>query len=428
MHKPDYLTTLYIDFDAFFAHVEKQLSPKLHDKSVGVIPLPSAHSGLIACCYRAKSFGVKRGMRQPEAKALCPDIVFLPARHDVYVRIHHDIIQLVDRFMPVVRTWSIDELECRLPRLTQQAALRLTQDMRAALERHIGALITPSIGLSSNQLLAKIAAEMDKPRGLIILHPDELPGKLFDVPLRAIPGIARGIEYRLNRAGIFTVKDLWNIQPKHARAIWRNVEGERLWAQLHGYVTARPETKRAMFAHGRILSGPWRRKDKARDCLTLLCAKAARRMRAENFVATKLTVSLKHPSKRRYSHEIQFPPSRDDFTLLRAMRRAFARTAAAAQSQTYLSASVTLHGLRREGHYSQDLFEYNSAPDNKAGYENLSDIMDTLNKRYGGTKIYLGPRYEPPGGYAGAKIAFGRVPSLEDFQTLTPQRKQILRK
>ncbi|WP_409432694.1 Y-family DNA polymerase [Litorimonas sp. RW-G-Af-16] len=415
MRRPDYLTTLYIDFDAFFAHVEKQLNPALHDKAVGIIPLPSNHSSLIACCYQAKAMGIKRGMKQVEAREVCPDMVFIPARHDVYVKVHHDIIKEVNRFAPVIKVWSIDEVECKMPRLSTEEAVRLAEDMRDGLARAVGPIVTPSIGLSSNQLLAKIAAEMQKPRGLIVLHPNDLPGRLLDVPLRDVPGIASGVEYRLNRAGIFRMEDLWRIAPKQARAIWHNVEGERMWSQLHGYVTEKPPTKRAMFGHGRVLSGPWRQPDKALDCLVLLGAKAARRLRYDEFMATRLTVSIKDERKQRVSHEVQFPPARDDFTLLRALREGFAICRQKTRATRYTSASVMLHGLKKMGHYSEDLFEQIDAPEQKAGYEKISDIMDSLNRRYGGTVVHLGTRHEPPGGYAGAKIAFGRVPSFEDF-------------
>jgi len=160
MRRPDFLRTLYIDFDAFFAHVEKQLDPRLHDRAVGVTPLPSPHSGLIACCYKAKAKGVKRGMKRDEALALCPDITFRHARHDVYVKIHHDIIAQVNRFAPVIKVWSIDEVECKMPRLSVDEAIHLAEDMREGLAQNIGPIITPSIGLASNQLLAKIAAEI----------------------------------------------------------------------------------------------------------------------------------------------------------------------------------------------------------------------------------------------------------------------------
>ncbi len=415
MQRSSRLTRLYIDFDAFFAHVEKQIDPALHGRPVAVTPMPSRYSGVIAACYQAKARGVKRGMKCDEAEALCPDIVFRHARHDVYVKLHHKIIAEVNRFMPVLKTWSIDEVECGVPARTTEAAVILAKQMRRGLAQTIGPIITPSIGLSCNQLLAKIAAEMNKPRGLIVLHPDDLPGRLLEVPLEDVPGIAAGMLPRLARAGVHDMAGLWGLAPKQARAIWGNVQGERLWAELHGYHVKRPETSRSMFGHSRVLSGDWRQRDKARECLILLAAKATRRLRADQFMATKLTVSLKDAEGQRVSHELQFPPARDDFTLLRATRAAFDGCAAKTICRVYAHISVYLHGLKPEGQASGDLFEQAHRAQRKLQYETASDAMDRINARYGGNTVNLGTREEPPGGYAGAKIAFGRVPDIEDF-------------
>lgn len=417
MQRPSRLTRLYIDFDAFFAHVEKQLDPSLHGRPVAVTPMPSRYSGVIACCYQAKARGVKRGMKCDEAEELCPGIIFRHARHDVYVKIHHQIKAEVNRFMPVLKTWSIDEVECGVPARTTEEAVALARLMRQSLADTIGPIITPSIGLSCNQLLAKIAAEMNKPRGLIVLHPDSLPGKLLDVPLDDVPGIAAGMLPRLASAGVHDMAGLWNLAPKQARAIWGNVQGERLWAELHGYMVPRPDTKRSMFGHSRVLSGDWRKRDKARECLILLAAKATRRMRADNFMATKLTVGIKDAEGQRVSHELQFPPARDDFTLLKATRQAFEICSERTISRVYAQTSVYLHGLKKEGEFSDDLFEQADAPKTKQRHETLSDVMDGVNARFGGNTLNLGTREEPPGGYAGAKIAFGRVPDIEDFST-----------
>ena len=180
-----------------------------------------------------------------------------------------------------------------------------------------------------------------------------------------------------------------------------------------------------MFGHSRVLSGAWRAPNKALNCLVLLGAKATRRLRADHFMATKLTVSIKDEQRGRVYQEMQFPPARDDFTLLRALRDAFdlaeqkiARGAARqSNARRYHSVSVTLHGLKRQDAFSRDLFEVADDPDAKPRFEKLSDVMDNVNRRYGGNTLHLGTRREPPGGYAGAKIAFGRVPSFEDFST-----------
>ena len=258
MRIPNEIECLYIDFDSYFASVEKQLRPELRNRPVGVIPMDTPATGLIAACYVAKAAGATRGTSVRDARALCPDIALPVARHDEYVKMHHRILAELDRHVPVKRIWSVDEMECTLIGRERKDGVALAHRIRKGLAHSIGPWVTPSIGLAPNQFLAKVAAEMNKPKGLVVLDPKDLPGRLFDLELTDLPGIASAMRKRLEKAGVNSVEDLWNLSPKHARAIWNSVEGERMWAQLRGHAISRPETTRGMFGHGRVLSPAWR--------------------------------------------------------------------------------------------------------------------------------------------------------------------------
>lgn len=425
MASPVKLKSLYIDFDAFFASVEKQLNPDLWNRPVGVSAFPSEHSALIAQCYIAKAFGLHRGMKVSEARTVCPALCVVTARHNVYVDIHHKIIAAIEKHIPVKKVWSVDEMECDFGSLKDEDCVKIAQDIRRQLREDVGPYITPSMGLSSCNLLAKIAAEMNKPNGFEVLHPKTLPGRLLDVPLRDVPGIASGMEIRLNRAGVHTMKEFWNIRPKQARAIWRSVEGERIWWMLHGYPVEKPPTKRAMFGHSRQLSGEWSTPKRAEDCLRLLTAQAARRMRKDGFLARKLSLSLRDQNKTRFSKEVQFPPVRDDYTILRHMRTAFTACRAEAESELYQinrnspfrvgQVFVTLHGLTTQGEFSGNLFSPPGEKEEQQNLSRLSDAIDAANLKYQSNVVTVGPQEQPPGDYAGGKIAFGRIPDAMAF-------------
>ena len=405
------IASLYIDFDAFFANVEKQLEPPIRTKPLGVTALGSEHSALITRCYMAKAMGIKRGMRVSEARKICPGIAIRVARPDVYVDIHNKIVAEVNCHVPVKKVWSIDEVECELIGQERRRASEIGRAIEAGLKRHIGAYITPSIGLAPNQFLAKVAAEMDKPNGFVILRAEDLPGPLFNLKLSDLPGISGGMETRLHKAGVMTVEDFWNISPKHARAIWGNVEGERLWAQLHGHKVEKPPTQRRMFGHSRVLSGEFKDPARAVDCLRLLTVKAANRLRRENYTAAAITVSFKTQDKGRWSGETQFPPCRDDHSLLTHMHRLYERGIEETKPKRLRSASIMLHKIALPTQRGRDLFEDQDSRD----WETLTDVMDSFNRKEKKAVIHLGPRPKIPGGYAGAKIAFGRVPDAEDF-------------
>lgn len=405
------IASLYIDFDAFFANVEKQLDPSIRARPVGVTALGSEHSALITRCYIAKGAGIKRGMRVSEARAMRSDIVIRVARPDIYVDIHNRIVAEVNDHIPVKKVWSIDEVECALIGEEQQRAAEIGRAIEAGLKRNIGPYITPSIGLAPNQFLAKVAAEMDKPNGFVTLRAKDLPGPLFDLKLSDLPGISSGMETRLHRAGIMSVEDFWHISAKHARAIWGNVEGERLWAQLRGHPIEKAPTQRRMFGHSRVLSGEFKDPKRAIDCLRLLTVKAANRLRRENYTAAAMSVSFKTQNKIRWSGETQFSACRDDHSLLTHMHRLYERGISETRPKRLQSASVMLHKIALPTQRGRDLFE----DQNSRNWEKLTDVMDGLNRNAKRAVIHLGPRPKIPGGYAGAKIAFGRVPDAEDF-------------
>lgn len=415
LRQPEQVERLYIDFDSFFASVEQQLRPELRGRPVGVLPLNSRHTCVIAASYEAKKLGIKTGTSVTEAKERCPDIAFPIARHDEYVRQHQKILEVVGDHLPILKVWSIDEVECELLGRERVNCLQIARNIRTDLAERVGRYITPSIGIASNQFLAKVAAEMEKPQGLVILTPNDLPGRLFDLALDDLPGIAQNMLARLERSGISSVEALWNLSPKQARAIWHSVEGERLWAQLHGFAVSREETVRRMFGHGRMLSSDWRTADKALSCARLLTVKAARRMRKEGYAASIFSLSVMTTQGNRWHSNCALPPSIDDQTFIEALNRMFVLGLNQTDHKPFKRVAITLHGLVPQTARINDLFESTSARLKRERRETLMAAMDKLNARYQSHVLGIGIRQEPPGGYAGAKIAFGRIPDLEDF-------------
>ncbi|MDA8707888.1 type VI secretion protein ImpB [Hellea sp.] len=411
MQPPCSINSLYIDFDAFFANVEKQIEPAIRSRPVGVTALGSEHSALITRCYMAKRAGITRGMRVSEAREACPDIAIRVARPDVYVDIHQRIIDEINRHVPVKKVWSIDEMECQLIGRERERAYEIGLDIQNGLRRNIGAYVTPSIGLAPNQFLAKVAAELEKPNGFVMLRAEDLPDPLLGLKLSDLPGISTGMEKRLSAAGILSVEDFWNISAKHARAIWGSVEGERMWAQLHGHRVERPPTTRRMFGHSRVLSGEFKDPKRAVDCLRLLTVKAANRLRRENYTAGAMSVSLRLQDKQRWTGETQFAPCRDDHSFLKHMHKLYDRGLAEMQPKRLAGVYVMLHKIALPTERGRDLFEDQDTRD----WDTLTDVMDSFNRKEKKAVIHLGPRHKIPGGYAGAKIAFGRVPDAEDF-------------
>jgi len=398
---------MFLDFDSFFAHVEKQEDRALWGKPVAVAPTPSPHSGVIACCYAAKALGVRRGMKRTEATKLAPGIVFRHARHALYIDIHHKILKVIEAHVPIEKAWSVDEMSIDLKRIEITRAIDLVTAIKRDLADVLGPRITASFGIARTGLLAKIAAEMNKPDGLVVLHPDDMPGAICDLPLSDIPGVARGMVARLRRAGVTTTDGLLELQPKQARRIWGSVEGERLWRALHGEETEKPETKRGMFGHSRVLARTWRAPEKANECLRILCSHAAQRLRAEDYFCTRMSVSVKTQDGNRCGLRREFPAVRDDFALHKIIDESFAAILKNTSARHFSQVSVVLMGIVHQDEIIGDLF---AGPRDNPRHDKAVRAMDEINTRYAQMLVKVGAPAALPGGYDGIKIAFGRIP------------------
>jgi DNA polymerase IV len=415
MRKGQEFASLYLDFDSFFARAEQHFRPQLRNRPVGVIPLRTQHTCLIAASPEAKRYGIKTGTLVTEALQRCPEIKLVVARHDVYVRLHHEIIAVVGDVVPVHKTCSIDEVACRLLRNERAAAMELARSIKRALAARIGPTLTCSIGLAPNELLAKIAAEMEKPDGLVALRNEDLPGRLLGLKLTDIPGIGNGNASRLERAGVTTIAELWALPSPQMRAIWGGVQGDRFWAFLHGFDIEHAETARGMFGHSRVLARDWRGPERTEACARLLLVKAMRRMRREDFAASALSLGLRSEMGHDWSADYRGEPFRDDHKALDCLKNLFERAHRARAIGRTKKVQVLLHGLVTTGSVQRDLLETPENRRSRQRWERLADLTDALHTRYEAPVVTLGPHPGSPGNYAGAKIAFGRIPALADF-------------
>ncbi len=413
---------LYIDFDCFFASIEQQLQPRLREHPIGVLPFMSKASCIIAPSREAKLYGVKTGMRVKEALGLCPDILFTPARHDVYVRLHHKIYQSIESCIHIDQACSIDEVVCTLLGRERKNLEALAYQIRMKLADTIGTYITCSMGFAANRLLAKIASDFEKPQGTVIWHPQQYSEKLFTLELRDLPGIGQSMERRLQIANIYSVKKLYSMTAENMRTIWGSIEGERFWYSLHGYAIEPIATSRCMFGHSRILTPENRNPRHARNCARLLTVKAARRLRRAKRTSSAFGLSLRFENKSKWFAEERFPFATDDHTFLTALTKlwAIAMQSYEHQKNKYSyrikQVSISIHHLNKPEQSQGDLFTDNEQiQQEQKKWESLTQTMDEIVNKYGNKAASLGVWEDPPGGYAGAKIAFGRIPNLSDF-------------
>ncbi|WP_233200323.1 Y-family DNA polymerase [Blastopirellula marina] len=393
--------------NSFFASVEQHLRPELRNCPIGVVPLESESTSLIAASYDAKRFGIRTGTKVYDARRMCPRIRLVRARPKVYVQIHNQLLQSVDQCAEVHHVYSIDEWTIRLRGQYQQPerARDLAEAIRRQIRDDFGPWLTSSIGIAPTRLLAKIASNLKKPDAVTMLPTAEVPERLANSPLGDLPGIGKGMESRLANAGIHTFEQLWAIDRRRANQIWGSVSGASFWDGLHGIDNPEPTTQRRSMTHGRVLDPKFRNAAGAHCILVLLACKLAKRLRLTGYYARSLQLTLTGASKPIFSAQSDLPSAQDTLTILHQLEKLWQRRPY--DLRGLKKVDVTVGQLVAQTEVSGYLFEEFSQSDR------LSHALDEISDRWGPTSIYFANTHA----YRDAledKIAFGRIPELTD--------------
>lgn len=203
-------TILHVDMNSYFASCEQQADPSLRGKPIVVSGKPHIRSVVASASKEAKKLGVKSGMSTWEAKKVCPSLIFIPGDPEKYIAITNKLFTIFHSFTPYVEFFSVDEafLDVTSTSPLFGGAISIANSIKKHIKEEIGEWLTCSIGISFNKFLAKLASDLKKPDGLVIIDHNNLFTVLYSVDLTDFCGIGERIERRLNNLGIFTVSAL----------------------------------------------------------------------------------------------------------------------------------------------------------------------------------------------------------------------------
>jgi DNA polymerase-4 len=228
----DRLTVAHIDCDAFYANVEKRDDPSLRDRPVIV---GGRHRGVVlAACYVARLYGVRSAMPMFKALAACPEAVVVPPDMAKYSRVGRQIRAMMQELTPLVEPLSIDEAFLDLAGtepLHRAWPVASLAALARRVEREVG--VTVSIGLSYNKFLAKVASDLDKPRGFAVIGRAEAPTFLAPRPVELIWGVGKALKGRLAQDGIARIGQLQQRDEAELVARYGSM-GRRLARFAHG--------------------------------------------------------------------------------------------------------------------------------------------------------------------------------------------------
>ncbi len=283
----------HVDCDAFYATIEKRDDPSLADKPVII---GGGHRGVVAtACYIARTYGVRSAMPMFEARRLCPHATVIPPDMAKYARVGREVRSLMGELTPQVEPLSIDEAFLDLTgteRLHGMWSAKALARFARRVETAVG--ITVSIGLSQNKFLAKIASDLDKPRGFSALGAAEAPAFLAPKPVTFIWGVGKAMGAVLARAGYRTIADLQRAEETELMRRF-GTEGLRLARLSRGIDvrTVNPDRETKSVSAETTLDEDVAEFRALERLLWELCEKVSARLKAKELAGATVTLKLK---------------------------------------------------------------------------------------------------------------------------------------
>lgn len=306
----------HIDCDSFFATVEKRDNPSLSDKPVVI---GGRHRGVVAAaCYVARIYGVRSAMPMTRALRLCPDLVVVPPTMGKYSEVGREVRNLMFETTPLVEPLSIDEAFLDLSgteALHGGSPARTLIRLVNRIEKEIG--ITASVGLSYNKSLAKLASDLDKPRGFAILGKAEAKDYLSDKPVKMIFGVGAAMEKKLNSNGIATIGQLLNFEKIDLMRLY-GAMGSKLYhfARAEDDRKVTPESETKSVSNETTFNDNLHGLEDLKAQLKPLCEKISIRMKKAKLAGRTVTLKLKTTGFRTISRSRQLPNPTQSFEAL----------------------------------------------------------------------------------------------------------------
>jgi len=363
--------------DAYFASVEQRDDPALRDKPMAVVG-SGARTVLVSPSYQARAYGVKTGMRKPEALLLCPQILFVKGDTQKYTTVCSQIVELLYSYTPDMEICSIDEFF-----LDMANTLHLYGDIedlaskiKSRIKEELG--LNCSIGIAHNKLLAKLASEMAKPNGIKIIPKQDLSDILDQVETDALCGIGRKTKETLACMGINTLGQLrrYNVSALERKF---GVNGKRLHLMACGIdesdvIPLGQEEEMKSVGHSMTFSKDATDGSLLRKYLLELSDMVGRRLRKARLCGKTIRLTVRYKSFFTFTRQRSMSVPTDDTKKIYEMAVTILGSVRLKESVRLLG--VTVSKLTQEPSEGQ-LFR-----EDKRKYK-LNRLLDAVNERYG---------------------------------------------
>jgi DNA polymerase-4 len=366
----------HIDMDAFYASVEQRDRPELRGRPVIVGADPRGRGVVSACSYEARVFGVSSAMPISRAYRLCPDGVYLPVDMARYVAASRQIMAILDDFSPLVEPVSVDEAFVDLTGTTSLfgQAPQAVREIKRRIRCETG--LTASAGVGANKFVAKVASDLKKPDGLVVVEADHEAEFLAPLPIERLWGVGKATAKALAALGIARIGQLQRLPREtlvarlgdhgaglHELAFGRDSRAVQPWTP--------PKSMGAETTFERDTS------DHARLDATLRgqAERVARELRAERLSAARVTLKLRFADFRTLTRSHTSDPTQDGLELYRRV--------AVLLSRETLGQPVRLIGVSASALTAEQTGQLGLLEANAVRRENLARAVDRITGRFG---------------------------------------------
>lgn len=383
---------LHVDMDAFYASVEQRDDPTLVGKPVIVGGSAEGRGVVAAANYEARKFGVHSAMAAAQAKRLCPNAVFLKPRIDHYAQVSRQIREIFEQFTPLVEPLSLDEafLDVRgsVPLFGPAAEIgrRIKQQIRSELR------LVASVGVAPTKFVAKIASDLQKPDGFVVVSAAEVRGFLDPLPVGRLWGVGKVTGRTFARLGIRTIGQLRQLPLPTVHELFGNA-GEHYWQLAQGIDDRRvvPDREAKSISHETTFTEDIADVELLRAWLVELVEQVARRLRRHGFKGRTVELKVRYADFKTISRSLTLAePSHTTQELLAAgLELLTQRLPPRSLPVRLLGFGVTK--FDESGETQQLLFD---RPERERNRE-LDRVADQITSKFGKHALHRGAGFDP---------------------------------
>ena len=381
----------HIDVNSAFLSWEsvrrvKQGLPDLRNVPACIGGDPKKRTGIVvAKSIPAKKYGVQTG--EPVAMALrkCPDLVIAKSDFELYIKCSRAFKEICASYAPVMESFSIDEvfLDMTGTSLIYPDPIKMAHEIKDKIRNELG--FTVNVGISTNKLLAKMASDFEKPDKVHTLFPEEIPTKMWPLPVRDLLFLGKASEKKLTEAGIHTIGDMAHAREAEIQTLLGNKAGHQLWQYACGIddspVRAQPEEAKG-FSVETTFNDDIVSVEQVLPILLEQCDVVATRMRRKEKKCTSVSVTFRTLDFRNKSHQTTLPNATDmTDEIYKNAKKLFIESW---KGDPLRLIGVALTNLTDESFEQMSLFEDN---EQKERHRKLDATMDAIRQKFGNDKI-----------------------------------------